>query len=117
MNKRTIRLRRAQRTRIKLRELNKVRLCINKTSRNIYAQVISSDGSQVLVSASTVEKLIREDIHHGGNISSAEIIGRKIAERSVEKGIVDVSFDRSGFRYHGCIKALANSARKYGLNF
>lgn len=117
MNKKKTRLRRTKRARIIMRELNKVRLCVNRTPRNVYAQIISPDGSQVLVSASTTEKAIKDNIQHGGNILAAEIVGKEIAERSVEKGIVSVSFDRSGFKYHGRVKALADAARKHGLNF
>jgi large subunit ribosomal protein L18 len=117
MNKKKARLRRAKRARIQMRGLNKVRLCVNKTSRNIYAQILSADSSQVLVAASTTEASIKENIGHGGNVLAAKVVGRKIAERSVDKGITSIAFDRSGFKYHGCIKALADTARQHGLNF
>ncbi|MBK2125987.1 50S ribosomal protein L18 [Fangia hongkongensis] len=117
MDKKEARLRRAKRTRIKMRELNKVRLCVNKTPQHTYAQIISGDGSQVLVTASTVEKSIKENVKHGGNVSAAEVIGTEIAKRAVDKGITEVAFDRSGFKYHGRVKALADAARKHGLNF
>ena len=85
MNKKDSRLRRARSTRIKLNELRKVRLCVYKTSQHTYAQIISSDGDKVLASASTLEKSIKSQCSHGANISSAETIGRIIAERALEK--------------------------------
>jgi large subunit ribosomal protein L18 len=117
MNKKNKRLRRAIRCRLKLRELNKVRLCIHKTSKHIYAQVISGDGSSTLVSASTIENKISSLINYTGNKIAAELVGRVIAERCIAKSINHVSFDRSGFKFHGRIKALAASARENGLEF
>jgi large subunit ribosomal protein L18 len=117
MNKKKKRLRRAMRCRLKLRELNKVRLCIHRTSRHIYAQVVSSDNSTILVAASTAENEISSLISYTGNKIAAEMVGKVIAERCIEKSINHVSFDRSGFKFHGRIKALASSARKNGLVF
>ncbi|BGI51565.1 MAG: 50S ribosomal protein L18 [Buchnera aphidicola (Ceratovacuna japonica)] len=98
------------------KKLKNIRLVVHKSSRNIYAQIISSD-SNVIVSASTLEKKIKKNFFYSGNKKSAKFIGKKIAIRSIKNGIQKVSFDRSGFKYHGRIKALADSARKYGLKF
>lgn len=117
MSKREARLRRARRARLKVRQLNKARLCVNRTPRNTYAQIISGSGSQVLVSASTVEKSVKDNLGYGGNITAAEQVGKEIAKRSIRCGITHVAFDRSGFKYHGRVKALADAARENGLNF
>lgn len=111
------RIRRALRLRIKLKELKQIRLCIHRTPRNIYAQIISSCGSQVLASASTVESSLRNTSIYTGNVNSASMIGKIIAERALRKGVHKVAFDRSGFKYHGRIKALAEAARNNGLKF
>jgi len=118
MDKKQARQRRAARARAKIRELGAYRLCIHRTPRHIYAQVISPDGGKVVVSASTVEKQLRESITgHAGNRSAAAAIGKVIAERAKSAGIDKVAFDRSGFRYHGRVKALADAARDGGLEF
>jgi len=113
--KKTARIRRARRARIKMREIGATRLCVNRTPRHIYAQIISSDGAQVLATASTVEKDLREG--NTGNAEAAAKVGQLIAERAIAKGIKKVAFDRSGFKYHGCLKALADAAREGGLEF
>lgn len=113
--KKTSRLRRARRARSKIRELKVARLCINRTPRHIYAQVIDSDGAKVLASASTVEKDLKTGVT--GNAEAAAKIGSLIAERAKAAGVEKVAFDRSGFRYHGRIKALADAAREAGLDF
>ncbi|NVK38581.1 MAG: 50S ribosomal protein L18 [Gammaproteobacteria bacterium] len=113
--KKTARIRRARRSRIKMRELGATRLCVNRTPRHIYAQIISSDGAQVLATASTVEKDLREG--KTGNAEAAAKVGQLIAERAIAKGIKKVAFDRSGFKYHGRLKALADAAREGGLEF
>ncbi|WP_283788378.1 50S ribosomal protein L18 [Bermanella sp. WJH001] len=116
MNEKKIaRIRRARRSRIKMRELGVTRLCVNRTPRHIYAQIISSDGAQVLATASTVEKDLREG--KTGNAEAAAKVGQLIAERAIAKGIKKVAFDRSGFKYHGRLKALADAAREGGLEF
>lgn len=116
MNEKKIaRIRRARRSRIKMRELGATRLCVNRTPRHIYAQIISSDGAQVLATASTVEKDLREG--KTGNAEAAAKVGQLIAERAIAKGIKKVAFDRSGFKYHGRLKALADAAREGGLEF
>lgn len=117
MDKKIARVRRARRTRIKLRELDKVRLCVHRTSKHIYAQIISGDGSKVLAQASTLEKSVKGNCTYTGNIDAAINVGEIIAQRSINLGIIDVAFDRSGFKYHGRIKALADTARKNGLKF
>ncbi len=117
MNKKSARLRRAKRTRKKIRELGACRLCIHRTPRHIYAQIIAIDGSKTLVAASTVEKDVKAEISNGGNRSAAQMIGKVIAERAKAAGIEQVGFDRSGFKYHGRVKALADAAREHGLVF
>lgn len=113
--KKQSRIRRARRSRLKMREIGSVRLCVNRTPRHIYAQVISADGGQVLASASTVEKALREGAT--GNVEAASKVGALIAERAKEAGVIQVAFDRSGFKYHGRVKALADAAREGGLEF
>ena len=115
--KKESRLRRARKTRAKIRELRVVRLCINRTPRHIYAQIIAADGATVLATASTVEKDFRSNGEYSGNVAAAAAVGKMIAERAVQVGIADVAFDRSGFKYHGRIKALADAARESGLKF
>ncbi|WP_456268309.1 50S ribosomal protein L18 [Kushneria sp. AK178] len=113
--KKEARLRRARRTRAKIRELGISRLSVNRTPRHMYAQIISADGGQVLASASTLDKSLREDAT--GNTDAAARVGTLLAERAREAGITQVAFDRSGFRYHGRVKALADAAREGGLQF
>ncbi|CUX96813.1 50S ribosomal protein L18 [Candidatus Doolittlea endobia] len=117
MDKKTARIRRATRTRRKLQALGAIRLVLHRTPRHIYAQVIAPNGSEVLVAASTVEKAIAEKLKSTGNKDAAAAIGITIAERALKKGIKNVSFDRSGFQYHGRVQALADAARKAGLQF
>ena len=113
MDKKSARIRRATRARRKLQELGATRLVVHRTPRHIYAQVIAPNGSEVLVAASTVEKAIAEQLKYTGNKDAAAAV----AERALEKGIKDVSFDRSGFQYHGRVQALADAAREAGLQF
>ena len=113
--KKQSRLRRAKRARAKISELRVNRLCVFRSPRHIYAQIISPTGDTVLASASTVEKDIRDGAT--GNIEAAGNVGKLIAERAKEAGIEKVAFDRSGFAYHGRIKALADAAREGGLDF
>lgn len=115
MDKKISRLRRAKRTRFKLMELSQNRLCVHKTNQHMYAQIISGDSCKTLVCASTLESIIKKECACTSNKKSASIVGKFIAKRAVNKGIKNVSFDRSGFKYHGRIKALANSARENGL--
>ncbi|SOC22040.1 50S ribosomal protein L18 [Alloalcanivorax xenomutans] len=115
MDKKVARLRRAKRTRLKIRELGELRLSVHRTPRHIYAQIVSSAGDRVLASASTVEKDLRAGAT--GNSEAAAKVGELIAQRAKEAGIESVAFDRSGFRYHGRVKALADAARENGLKF
>ncbi|ALG68582.1 50S ribosomal protein L18 [Beggiatoa leptomitoformis] len=117
MDKKIARLRRAQRTRAKIKVLGSHRLCIHKTPCHIYAQIITPEGDKVLASASTLDKTLREQVGYGGNIAAAVAVGKAIAERAKAAGIDDIAFDRSGFKYHGRVKALADAARESGLNF
>lgn len=116
-NKKQGRLRRARRTRIKLRELGEQRLCVYRTPRHIYVQVIDAAGGKVVTSASTVEAEVRQMVKGGGNVEAAKVIGKRIAERAKAAGVTRVAFDRSGYKYHGRIKALADAARENGLEF
>ncbi len=113
--KKTARLRRARRARAKISELRVHRLCVYRSPRHIYAQIISPAGNEVLVSASTVEKEAKAGAT--GNIEAAGKIGKLIAERAKAAGIEKVAFDRSGYAYHGRVKALAEAAREGGLDF
>ncbi|MAT49585.1 MAG: 50S ribosomal protein L18 [Porticoccaceae bacterium] len=114
-DKKQARLRRARRTRIKMRESGLTRLTVHRTPRHIYAQVISGEGDKVIASASTLDTTLRAGAT--GNIEAARAVGRLIAERAKASGVEAVSFDRSGFKYHGRIKALADAAREGGLEF
>ena len=117
MEKRTARQRRARKARSKMRELGNVRLTIHRTPRHTYAQVISADAAKTLVAASTLEKDVRVEVPNGGNIDAAKAVGRLIAERAAAAGITEVAFDRSGFKYHGRVQAIADAAREAGLKF
>ncbi len=117
LNKNVARQRRARKTRARIAEQKVVRLAIHRTNLHIYAQVISADGSQILASASTMEAEVRKAIPHGGNTAAAAIVGKRIAEKAKTAGVTTVAFDRSGNRYHGRIKALADAARENGLQF
>jgi large subunit ribosomal protein L18 len=117
MDKKTSRLRRARKTRAKIRQLAVPRLAVHRTPRHIYAQLIDADGCRVIAAASTVAKDIRSDVKNGGNVDAAIYVGKTIAEKAVAAGISEVAFDRGGFKYHGRVKALADSARENGLKF
>ncbi|MDB4224424.1 50S ribosomal protein L18 [Granulosicoccus sp.] len=117
MDKKTNRLRRAKRTRAKIRELCVPRLTVHRTPRHIYAQVIDSTGLAVVATASSVGKDLRSSLTNGGNVDAATSVGKSIAEKAVAAGISEVAFDRSGFKYHGRVKALAEAARENGLKF
>jgi len=117
MDKKSSRIRRSRRARIKIRELGEHRLCVFRTPRHIYAQVIAPTGSEVIASASTLDKVLRTEVKSTGNVDAAVQVGKAIAEKAKAAGITKVAFDRSGFKYHGRIKALADSARESGLEF
>lgn len=117
MDKKQSRLRRSRKSRAKMKELLVPRLTVHRTSAHIYAQVIMPDAN-VVASASTNEKALAEQIDgHKGNVSAASIVGKTIAERAKSAGVEKVAFDRSGFKYHGRVKALADAARENGLDF
>ncbi|MHB1529435.1 MAG: 50S ribosomal protein L18 [Acidiferrobacteraceae bacterium] len=111
------RKRRAGRTRRVIARIGVERLCVHRTPRHIYAQIIDAAGGRVLASASTIEADARKELKSGGNVAAASYIGRRIAERAKKAGISKVAFDRSGFRYHGRLRALADAARENGLEF
>jgi large subunit ribosomal protein L18 len=117
ITKKERRLRRAKPTRERIRQIGAVRLTIHRTPRHIYAQLFENNGSNVLASASTVQKEVIEGLSGTGNVEAARAVGRTIAERARAKGITRVAFDRAGFQYHGRVKALAEAAREAGLEF
>jgi len=117
MDKKESRLRRARKTRAKIRGLGKPRLCIHRTPRHIYAQIIDGTGDKVLASASTLDRELRKNMSATGNAAAAAEIGKLVAERARAAGVSSVAFDRSGFKYHGRVKALADAARESGLEF
>ena len=117
MDKNIARLRRAKTTRSHIRDLGVARLSVLRSGQHIYAQVFTADGSKVLASASTVQADVREGLKNGKNAEAAAKVGRAIAEKARAAGVEKVAFDRSGYRYHGRIKALADAAREGGLQF
>jgi len=117
MDKNIARLRRAKTTRSHIRDLGVARLSVLRSGQHIYAQVFTADGSKVLASASTVQSDVREGLKNGKNSDAAARVGKLIAERAKAAGVEKVAFDRSGYRYHGRIKALAEAAREGGLQF
>ena len=114
-SKKQARTRRARRARAKISELGVNRLCVSRSPRHIYAQIIAAGGNRVLASASTLDKDLRAGVT--GNIEAATAVGKLIAERTKAAGVTGVAFDRSGFKYHGRVKALADAARAGGLEF
>ena len=120
LNKKDQRIRRSRQTRVRISIQRVARLMVHRTNLHIYASVISDDGAQVLASASTVEVDVRKELGasgKGGNVAAASAIGKRIAEKAKAAGIDKVAFDRSGFAYHGRVKALAEAAREAGLQF
>lgn len=117
VNKKSARLRRAGRGRHHIRRLQVNRLSVYRSSNHIYAQVFSPCGDVVLTSASSLEAEIKSASNHTGNIDTATKVGELLAKRCKEVGVKQVAFDRSGFRYHGRIKALADAARQGGVEF
>lgn len=113
--KKESRIRRSRRSRLKMRELGVTRLCIHRTPRHIYAQIISAEGDKVVASASTLDEALRAGTT--GNTTAAASVGSLIAERAKSAGVTRVAFDRSGFKFHGRVKALADAAREGGLEF
>ena len=120
LTKKEQRLRRSRQTRVRIALQQVARLAVFRSNLHIYAQVISEDGGQILASASTLEKEVREQLGaagKGGNAAAASLIGKRIAEKAKAAGVEKVAFDRSGFAYHGRVKALAEAAREAGLQF
>ena len=117
MRARDARQRRAKRARAKIRELGVHRLTVHRTPQHIYAQVIAPDGATVVAAASTLQKDLREQAGKTGNVAAATLVGKSIAEKARAAGVTRVAFDRSGFRYHGRVQALADAAREGGLEF
>ena len=117
MEKKRARLRRAHRARAKIRELKTYRLTVHRTPSHIYAQIIAPEGNKVVATASTLEADVKKGLKYTGNIAAAAVVGKVIAEKAKQAGINTVAFDRSGFKYHGRIKALADAAREHGLQF
>ncbi len=117
MDKKVSRLRRAAKTRAIIRKLGVNRLSVYRTPRHIYAQVLTADGSKVLASSSTLDPVVKSSVVNSGNVNAARVVGKVLAERAINAGVNSVAFDRSGFKYHGRVKALADAAREAGLNF
>ncbi|MEJ2346468.1 MAG: 50S ribosomal protein L18 [Gammaproteobacteria bacterium] len=117
MDKKSARLRRARRARLKIRELGVYRLTVHRTPRHIYAQIVAPEDARVVAAASTVQAQLRGSLKSTGNIEAAAAVGKAIAEQAKAAGVTDVAFDRSGFKYHGRVKALADAARENGLAF
>lgn len=111
------RLRRARKTRAQIKRMNVMRLSVFRSPRHIYAQVIDDQTGRVLANASTVDPKLRTSVKSGGNVEAASLVGKTIAENAKAAGISRVAFDRSGFKYHGRVKALADAARENGLEF
>ena len=117
MNKNESRIRRARKTRIRIALGRATRLVVSRSNCHIYAQIIAPEGNRVLASASTAEAELRKEVKNGGNKAAAAMVGKRIGDRAKALGIETVAFDRSGYRYHGRVQALAEAAREAGLKF
>lgn len=117
MDKKTSRIRRGKKTRFKVRAAGAMRLCVHRTPRHIYAQIIDDSKANVLACSSSIESDVRSNVKYTGNVETAKLVGKLVAERAKEKGVAKVAFDRSGFKYHGRVQALADAAREAGLEF
>jgi large subunit ribosomal protein L18 len=117
INKNTKRARRATKIRARIRDVKANHLCVHRSSQHIYAQVLSPCGTKVLAQASSLDKGLRSELSYGGNKTAAALVGKLIAERCLAAGIKAVAFDRSGYKYHGRVKALADAAREGGIQF
>jgi large subunit ribosomal protein L18 len=117
MNKRDARVRRARKTRLRIAEQRATRLVVSRSNCHIYAQIVAPTGDKILASASTLEAEVRKVVPNGGNKAAAALVGKRIADRAKSLGIESVAFDRSGFKYHGRVRALADAAREHGLKF
>lgn len=117
MDKKQTRLRRARKTRARIADQGATRLSVHRTNSHIYAQIIDETGGKVLVSASSLEVAVRKTLKSGSTVEAATAVGKLVAEKAVAAGVKNVAFDRSGFAYHGRVKALADAAREGGLEF
>ncbi len=117
MNNKETRLKRARKVRSSIKSSGRVRLSVHRTPRHIYAQIIDTSGSVVLASASTVQVEIKSSVKNTGNVDAAAAVGAAIAQKAVAAGVNEVAFDRSGFKYHGRVKALADAGQENGLSF
>ncbi|GDX84133.1 50S ribosomal protein L18 [Methylococcaceae bacterium] len=117
MDKKQTRMKRALKLRSQIKKLNATRLSVHKSSQHIYAQIISGDGTVTVVSASTNQAELKSGLKNTNNIEAAIAVGKRIAEKALAAGVTKVAFDRSGFKYHGRVKALADAAREAGLEF
>ncbi len=117
MDKKASRIRRSKKTRSNIRDQGATRLCIFRTSKHIYAQIIDDATASVLASGSSLDSDVRASVKYTGNVEAAKAVGKLVAERAKDKGVTKVAFDRSGFRYHGRVQALADAAREAGLKF
>jgi len=117
MNKKETRLRRATKTRSRIKTKRIDRFIVHRTPRHLYVQIICADGVTVIISASTLLSDVKSEVKYSGNIDAASVVGKVLAERAVKAGVTKVAFDRSGFKYHGRVKALADAARENGLEF
>ena len=117
MNKKQARVRRARTTRVRIAEQRATRLVVSRSNCHIYAQIIAPTGDRVLASASTVEAELRKETKNGGNKAAAALVGKRVADRAKALGVESVAFDRSGYKYHGRVQALAEAAREAGLKF
>ncbi|SET49885.1 large subunit ribosomal protein L18 [Nitrosomonas marina] len=111
------RLRKARQTRVRIANQGKLRLSVHRTNQHIYAQLIDDEKMQTITSASTLESEVKNSINQGGNSKAATLVGKRIAEKAIKLGVEQIAFDRSGYKYHGRVKALAESARENGLKF
>lgn len=117
IDKKLKRLKRAKKAREHIRELRSVSISVHRTPRHIYAYLLSADRSETILCVSTLEAAVRSQLKVFGNVEAAALVGKLIAERVLAKGYTKVAFDRSGFKYHGRVKALADAARQAGLQF
>jgi len=117
MNSKSKRIKRSKKTRAIIAKLGLIRLSVHKSNSHIYAQLIDDKNNKVITSASTLEPEIRAEIRSGGNTKAASIVGKRIADKGIKLGIASIAFDRSGYKYHGRVKALADAARESGLRF
>ena len=117
MNKNSARLRRARKTRARIASQAKPRLCVFRSGKHIYAQVIDDRQGKVLAQASSLEGEVRAQMPRGADVAAAATIGQRVAAKALAVGVKEVAFDRSGYRYHGRVRALADAAREGGLSF